>query len=141
MKRDSVSQTKRSYVRLNCTDPLRAEATIKTALKLLNKSFWRPGMNILVDLRQAGFQDIRLAELRRFADVHSSFDHLIGAGRIVLLVDSVCHFGLARQYELLVEGTVAGNVVVCRDELEAVGFCENERELQTVPLFPAYSYA
>ena len=141
MKRNSVSQTKRSYVRLTCTDPLRAEGTIKTALKLLNKAFWRPGMNILVDLRQAGFQHIRLEELRRFADVHYSVDHLIGTGRIVLLVDSVCHYGLARQYELLVEGTVGCRISVCRDEREAVDLCEDEETKNPSPFFPALAYA
>ena len=102
----------------------------------LSLPFWKPGMNLLVDYRQATFGFISLEELRQGIDFHAAHKELIGDGRMAFLMGSTRDFGIARQYELATEALVYSKMMAFLDEKKAVEWVSNapERRAETLTI-------
>ena len=120
MKWSIEYQEKLQFAVITYEGQLVVEDCIKAIAELLFRDFWQPGSNLLVDCRRVAFKDIGLDDLRKVLDFHRTKNELIGTGKVAVMVDSLCHYGIARQYELLAADLVHTEIMVFRDEVETV---------------------
>ena len=104
---------------VTCEGPFSAEDCIAFKKDYIAGEHWHPDRNILIDYRGATFQNVKLSDLERAALFHTEKNSEIGSGRMALLMNTLTHFGLARQYELLTEHTVNSELMVFQDEEKA----------------------
>jgi hypothetical protein len=87
---------------------------------VVNRDFWKPGMNLLIDDSRLDFHQTSLEQLREAGLKRLRFDPLIGGGKTAVIVDSLADFARVRQYELITSGKVAAKIDIFKDEDKAV---------------------
>lgn len=87
---------------------------------------YSPAMNSLWDLRDADFSEVKPHEIRTLMEMVKGHWGQNGSARSALLVTKDLDFGLARMYEMLMDGGTAGSVMVFRDHDEAVEWLEEK---------------
>ena len=95
-------------------------------LRLFYKSpEYNPAMNSLWDLREADFTEVEPHEVRGLMEMVKGHWGKNDTAKSALLVTKDLDFGLARMYEMLMDGGTAGSVMVFRDYNEAVEWLED----------------
>lgn len=108
------------YIKVTTLGDFAIEDCIKMKEDFLSREYWEPGMNILLDYREAVFFNMSLDSIRLIGDFHESKNDQIGGGRMALLMRSPRDFGFARQYEMVTEGRVLSQIFVFLDEDKAL---------------------
>ena len=87
--------------------------------EIFSTSFWRPGMPAIFDQRQLDFSGINYELIQQVGAGHEKNDHLIGESKTAIVVESNVGYGLARQFEITVDGVVGAEIRVFRSFEEA----------------------
>jgi hypothetical protein len=80
---------------------------------------WRKGYRQLVDVRGAALGALSAEAVRSLADSAAELDPVLGAGKVAIVVSEEVHFGMARMYQAMAEGS-ARSVEVFRDPTPAL---------------------
>lgn len=92
----------------------------------LSHKDWKQGMNILVKHGETLFHNVNLENLRKIGAFHASKNDEIGDGRVAFLTNEPVAFGIARQYEMIMEGKVSNPMHVFYEVTEAVDWLKCE---------------
>jgi len=114
------------YVRVSTQGDFAMEDCIRMKKEYLALDYWKPGMNILIDYRQATFSNLTLDILRMIGEFHESKNEEIGGGRMAFLMGTPRDFGFARQYEMITEGKVLSEVCVFLEEEKALRWLRHD---------------
>ncbi len=87
---------------------------------LLTRRSWIPGMNILFDDRKVEFDGTNVELIRRVGDNFQLYDEKIGDGKIAILMKSLTDYARGRQFELITEKKISGDLKIFMDEEKAV---------------------
>ena len=107
-------------VKVACEGQFSAADCISFKREMMSRDFWHPGMKVLIDYRLATFHNLKLEDLERAAAFHIEQNAEIGYGKMAFLMNTLTHYGLARQYELLTEHAVGSEVMVFQDAPRAM---------------------
>ena len=94
--------------------------------KLFSCPFWKPGMNLLFDNRKLDFGQINLDKMRTTSFHFQSVSAQLGKGKVALLMNSLCNYGLGRQFQLLTEDELQCELKVSTDEQETLDWLESK---------------
>jgi hypothetical protein len=108
-----------ALVTVSCEGDFTVEDCIGFKKDFMSREYWHPGINVLIDYRKTNFHNLKLPDLERAAAFHIAKNDAIGSGKMAFLMNTLTHFGLARQYELLTENAVYSEVMVFQDEAKA----------------------
>lgn len=87
---------------------------------IISQKYWKPGMNMLLDHRQTEFNGTDIDLMRRVSDHHKKYKAQIGDGKMALLMKNLTDFARGRQFELLTEHDMKGEISVFMDEDKAL---------------------
>lgn len=82
---------------------------------------WRKEFRQLVDVRSAGLKALSAEAVRSLADRAEELDPVLGFGKVAVVVSQDLHYGLARMYQAMSEGS-AREVEVFRDPDSALSW-------------------
>lgn len=69
--------------------------------RLLNGPEWVPGLNALWDLRQLSESELNESQIHAIVSKQKKNKAKLGNGKAAIVTNSMLHFGIARQYEIL----------------------------------------
>jgi hypothetical protein len=88
---------------------------------------WRPGMNLLADLRELETDAFSGDDVRSVVALYRRASEQLGNGRCAIVMSKLASFGLARMWELYSKDTIGLRVGVFRSIDEAREWLESER--------------
>jgi hypothetical protein len=86
---------------------------------------WRPGMNLLADLRELDTRDLSGDDVRTVAALYRRASERLGNGRCAVVISTPASFGLARMWELYSKDAINLRVGVFRSIDEAREWLES----------------
>ena len=92
---------------------------------LVSQSFWKPGMNLLIDDRKVEFSGTNLDLLRVVSENFRSFEEKLGNGKVAILMDSLTDYARGRQFELLTDYKMSTQLRAFMDEEKALNWLKS----------------
>jgi hypothetical protein len=108
------------YVEIVFEGNFTAEGLIQMMDDVAAREYWKPGMNVLSDLRKVEFDLDSLAAIRKASEGRLKKEKQIGNGKSALLMNTLADYGRGRQYQLLIESKISASLRVFTDEKEAI---------------------
>lgn len=105
-----------NYVKVTCKGAFSVEEHPECFKMLFASSCWKPGMNLLFDNRNYDFGYINLDRAKNVSEQYQRVSEQLGAGKMALLTKSTLNFGLGRQFELVSQYRLPGEIRVFKDE-------------------------
>jgi len=89
--------------------------------ELVEHHKWKPGTNVLYDLRDSDFRDLSRLDVERRARYTQSLGEKIGKARLACVMNQNLDYGIARMWEIItMMGDVPFEIRVFRSIAEAV---------------------
>ena len=81
--------------------------------------YWKPGYNVLVDLRETYKLDFSVPDIEELAALHELLGTTIGDGKLAVVASSDVVYGVSRMWEIVTESHTFMTTNVFRDLEEA----------------------
>ena len=88
--------------------------------EILGQPYWEPGTPALFDHRKLDFGKSDYRTMMQASQTHRVNDDRIGNGRTALVMSKGVGFGVGRQYQSLIDGSVSAQVQLFTDENKAL---------------------
>jgi hypothetical protein len=88
--------------------------------ELTGQDYWLPGIKVLLDLREADSTHMSYKDMRGLADSYASNERLADCWKFALLMGKLADFGIGRQFEILTDEKIPGEIKVFLDEGQAI---------------------
>ena len=115
----------KGVVRLDLAGHYSADDLLKALTELTSKPYWHPGIHLLTNNLKVDITDIRTPDVEVMAQLMDKFRMEFGNARIAAVVGSDEQFGLTRQLQAYINGTLPVSFGVFHDEASAVSWLDN----------------
>ena len=117
----------RGFVRAIQSETYSAAEEAKFLNEIFGSDFWRPGLSLMIDYSGLSIDNVESEDVENTSDLLCELEEHLGASRLALLCDTDDKFGVGRQFQMMVETQIKGDVRVFRDEEAAIEWLTNGR--------------